>query len=154
MANEEHLKILKEGVEAWNRWRQGNEVIPDLIGADLIGAHLSRANLNRADLSGANLSSANLSSANLIGANLSGANLSGADLRSADLSSANLQYANLHQAKLSGANLENALASHTKFPDCDLSEVKGLDLVNHTGPSTIGIDTIYASKGKIPASFL
>src|SRR5947199_169131 len=113
MANEEHLKILKEGVEAWNRWRQGNEVIPDLIGADLIGAHLSRANLN-----------------------------------SADLSSANLQYANLHQAKLSGANLENALASHTKFPDCDLSEVKGLDLVNHTGPSTIGIDTIYASKGK------
>src|SRR5205809_410068 len=124
MANEEHLKILKEGVEAWNRWRQGNEVIPDLIGADLIGANLSRANLN------------------------------GADLRSADLSSANLQYANLHQAKLSGANLENALASHTKFPDCDLSEVKGLDLVNHTGPSTIGIDTIYASKGKIPASFL
>src|SRR5437764_565526 len=119
MANEEHLKILKEGVEAWNRWRQGNEVIPDLIGADLIGAHLSSANLNRANLS-----------------------------------SANLQYANLHQAKLSGANLENALASHTKFPDCDLSEVKGLDLVNHTGPSTIGIDTIYASKGKIPASFL
>jgi hypothetical protein len=32
--------------------------------------------------------------------------------------------------------------------------VKGLDSVKHLGPSVVGIDTIYRSKGKIPESFL
>ena len=32
--------------------------------------------------------------------------------------------------------------------------VKGLDTVRHDGPSTIGIDTIYRSRGKIPEVFL
>jgi len=31
MANEEHVKILKQGVEAWNRWREEQpEIRPDL----------------------------------------------------------------------------------------------------------------------------
>ena len=31
MANKEHLKILKQGVEAWNKWREENpDVKPDL----------------------------------------------------------------------------------------------------------------------------
>ena len=71
MANEEHLKILKQGVEQWNKWRLENAIRPDLSGADLSGANLSGA-----DLSGANLSGADLSGANLSGADLSGANLS------------------------------------------------------------------------------
>ena len=36
----------------------------------------------------------------------------------------------------------------------DLSGVLGLESVDHSGPSSIGIDTIYKSKGKIPDSFL
>jgi hypothetical protein len=32
--------------------------------------------------------------------------------------------------------------------------VKGLATVRHRGPSTIGIDTIYKSHGKIPLAFL
>src|SRR5208282_1690352 len=32
--------------------------------------------------------------------------------------------------------------------------VKGLDTLQHFGPSTIGIDTIYKSKGNIPEAFL
>jgi hypothetical protein len=32
--------------------------------------------------------------------------------------------------------------------------VKGIETIEHQGPSTIGIDTIYLSKGKIPAEFL
>jgi hypothetical protein len=36
----------------------------------------------------------------------------------------------------------------------DLSTVNGLETVNHFGPSTIGIDTIYLSHGKIPEAFL
>ena len=42
----------------------------------------------------------------------------------------------------------------TTFGDNDLSSVKGLDAVEHRGPSTIGIDTIYRSQGKIPEVFL
>ncbi len=151
----------------------------DLTGADLGYARLGRANLSRADLSdarlfGANLERVNLTRAKLIraylydtnlsGANLSGANLknadltradlSGANLQNADLSGANLENADLSRANLNGANLKNAIAAFTKFAQCDLSEVEGLDLVKHAGPSTIGIDTIYASKGNISENFL
>jgi hypothetical protein len=70
MANEEHVKRLKQGVEGWNKWRDDNEmaqavrpewrrddpVRPDLSGAILINADLGGANLSDANLSGANLS--------------------------------------------------------------------------------------------------
>jgi hypothetical protein len=42
----------------------------------------------------------------------------------------------------------------TVFGDNDLSAVMGLEAVSHDGPSTIGIDTIYRSKGNIPEAFL
>ena len=36
MANEEHLAILRQGVEAWNKWRHRNlGISPDLRKADL-----------------------------------------------------------------------------------------------------------------------
>jgi hypothetical protein len=35
-----------------------------------------------------------------------------------------------------------------------MSTVKGLETVRHDGPSTIGIDTIILSQGKIPEVFL
>ena len=76
MANEEHVALLKQGVEVWNAWRKANpDIEPDLSNANLRGANLSDANLVGANLSGANLSSANLSGADLVDANLSGANL-------------------------------------------------------------------------------
>lgn len=81
---------------------------------------------------------------NLRKANLSGAPLRGADLRGAILSEAILRGAILTEATLLG----------TVFGDVDLSEVKGLETVTHAGPSTIGIDTIYRSQGKIPEVFL
>jgi len=46
------------------------------------------------------------------------------------------------------------LAYGTVFGDNDLSIVKGLEIMHHWGPSTIGIDTIYKSKGNIPEVFL
>ncbi len=50
MTNQEHLDILKEGVEVWNAWRKENMgVRVDLSEADLI-----IANLTGADLRGAN----------------------------------------------------------------------------------------------------
>jgi hypothetical protein len=42
----------------------------------------------------------------------------------------------------------------TNFADVDLSKVNGLDSVEHQLPSTIGIDTLFLSKGKIPEGFL
>ena len=41
MANEEHLKILKQGVEQWNKWRLENAIRPDLVDANLSSADLS-----------------------------------------------------------------------------------------------------------------
>lgn len=41
MANEEHLKILQQGVEIWNKWREDYPKIePDLYSASLYGANL------------------------------------------------------------------------------------------------------------------
>ena len=111
MLDEEHLKILKQGVEQWNKWRlenAKNAIRPNLGGADLSGAKLSGANLSDAKLIDANLSGANLSGAYLGGAYLSGANLIGAYLSGANLSGANLSFANLGGAYLSGANLSDA----------------------------------------------
>ena len=37
MANEEHLKILKQGVEAWKAWREDDlDVFPDQNGGRLL----------------------------------------------------------------------------------------------------------------------
>jgi hypothetical protein len=36
----------------------------------------------------------------------------------------------------------------------DLSEVKGLDQVQHEAPTAVGLDTLFRSKGKIPDVFL
>jgi hypothetical protein len=180
MANPEHLAKLKEGVEAWNWWRLENpEIKPSLSrvnfkGTDLQGMNFVGADLSEADLSGANLISMFLDEANLSGANLNGADLCGAYLIRADLQRANLNWANLNKADLSEANLNlanlnianlretnlsktnlsGAIVGYTAFVNVDLSEVIGLETVTHYGPSSIGIDTIYKSKGKIPHIFL
>jgi len=43
---------------------------------------------------------------------------------------------------------------YTIFVAVDLSTVKGLETARHFGPSSIGIDTIIQSQGKIPEIFL
>ena len=88
MTNQEHLEILRKGVEAWNRWRAENPVIPNLQEADLRGANLQEAILWLANLQEANLRVASLQEANLRVANLQEANLWGANLQGADLGGA------------------------------------------------------------------
>ncbi len=62
MANEEHLAILKQGVEVGNKWRIENAVRHlDFNGANFRGAELGQADINRANLIGADLTGANLS---------------------------------------------------------------------------------------------
>lgn len=204
MANPEHLAILKQGVEAWNKWRLENpQIRPDLGnshlrelkcaeqtisnertavdfndvnlfakelyganfgGASLSGAYLTRAYLATAKFHNANLHHAYLRCANLTGANLVGADLSEVDLLVAELYGANLGGASLRGAYLGGANfsaadlkgadLTGAYMNGTRVAACDLSNTKGLETVVHGGPSSIGIDTLYISRGKIPDKFL
>ena len=110
MPDEEHLKIFKQGVEQWNKWRLENAIKPDLSGANLIGANLLRAYLIDAYLSFADLSGANLSGAKLIGANLIGANLTSADLTDADLSRTSLVETDFTNATITGCRTYGASA--------------------------------------------
>jgi hypothetical protein len=46
------------------------------------------------------------------------------------------------------------MMDNTELGNVDLSGAKGLEEVNHEGPSSVGIDTIYLSSGNIPKDFL
>jgi TIR domain-containing protein/pentapeptide repeat protein len=175
MDRNEALRLLKGGgVAEWNRRRKAGEEIPplreaDLRGANLIRADLRGANLGKADLGRAALVGADLREAALVGAhlvraylgradlreaNLGGARLVRADLDGAHLGGADLDGADLREASLVGADLDRARCRSTNFADVDLSEIKGLESIQHDGPSTVGIDTLFRSQGKIPEAFL
>ena len=136
----------------------------NLSGADLSGSDMDRAVLSDADLTGAKLINTNLSRANLTGADLTGADLSGADFSGAALVRSNLTDAvckdsdffqtQFWSVVLSGTKLAQASLGYTVFQDCDLSGAQGLDQVRHDAPSTVGLDTLYRSGGKIAESFL
>jgi hypothetical protein len=161
VADESQLSLLKqEGVKAWNRWRR--EDVWNLV--DLSGADLSWAELNLADLHGADLRGANLTEAKLIGANLEKAILTGASLKEAKMVGANLSGTQLCGTILEGSNLcgaffdvtnfEGAIVGYTIFGAVDLSSCTGLGTVRHDAPSTLGVDSIIRSNGKIPEVFL
>ena len=76
------------------------------------------------------------------------------NLTDSRLNCADLTGANLSQVKLSGADIAEAVFGATFLADIDLSETNGLETVKHKGPSSIGLDTLYRSKGRIPDEFL
>jgi len=154
MADEQHLAKLKEGVEAWNHWREDNpSVKPDLFGENLRGANLGKANLRmaglvaanliRANLRGAALFNANLRDADLTRADLTRAGLRWADLRGADLIGANLRGADLYSADLAGADLGEANLSEANLSGAYLSgaDLSGARLVqaNLEGADVTGV---------------
>jgi hypothetical protein len=90
-----------------------------------------------------------LYAAELIGEDLRGADLTGVNLSRVCLMQADLHSANLRKADLTGADL-----GWTTLGNVDLHTIRGLKTVQHDGPSTIGIDTLYHSQGNIPEVFL
>ena len=163
----------------WADLTAANLRAANLNRADLRRAILSRTNFNLGDLSeanlsetylwGANLSKADLRKAIFIRSDLASVDLSESDIRradfrwaylikakfnGADLSGANLIEANLSRSELKHSNLSEAFIAWSCFGDNNLSHTRGLEKVKHFGPSTIGIDTIYRSEGKIPEEFL
>ena len=154
--------------------RKANLFETNLTGAILAEATLTEAILKeailnvtacpRADFTRAILTDADLTIGTFIEADFTEADLSFSSLTKADLTGATLKKANLFRASLfevefnrtdmEGASLAEAEIRWTLFGDINLSSVKGLNTIQHKGPSTIGIDTIYRSSGNIPESFL
>ncbi len=146
---------IRDAAFVWTNARGANFAKADLSGADLSRFfQLDGAVFAGARLIGADLSDARLRGVNLGGAALQRADLSDSDLSNAILTGANLAGTDLTGALLDGADLTGARVGHTVFEDNDLSKVAGLEDVYHEGPSTIGIGTIYRSKGNIPEPFL
>ncbi len=154
MANEEHLKILKQGVNVWNQWREDHpKVKPDLRkvvfynvtkhrnssgysrlrvervgdnlrGANLSSAKLSEVNFRRVDLSNANLSNADLSNSILSEAKLEGANLVNAKFKSANLRGIDMRKALLYGANFQKADLSSANLRQVSFSNCNINFTK------------------------------
>lgn len=128
MANEQHLDILKQGVETWNQWRGKNIENPDISEANLSGIIKDgttnrlepfmkgeRTNLSGINFASVNLHNTGLEFVDLISANLVGADLSRTNLRHTNLSKANLSNADLYEADLYGSNLSGANLSNVRL---------------------------------------
>jgi hypothetical protein len=153
MANEEHLRILRSGVEKWNEWRSQNPVVePDLTNANLRlinlhGANLTDANLSNADLTGVLfidtlLHFSVLTKATLSYARMAQLNLTSVDMSHANLSGASLLNVNFFGTNLVGCNFTDVNLGWCSFSDTLLVGILGLDKVSHDGPSSIGVDTL------------
>jgi hypothetical protein len=68
--------------------------------------------------------------------------MSGTRLRGANLRGAYLQGAVIHSTDLSQADIHQAIFIATIITNTSLAKIKGIDNVNHHGPSCIGIDTL------------
>jgi uncharacterized protein YjbI with pentapeptide repeats len=165
VANPEHFVILKQGIDVWNKWRRENyEIRIDLRGTNLAGANLVEFDLSRVNLQESNLTRANLTDSSLRGSimtdcNLKGANLSRTDLSDTDLTGANLSKSImivtiLLEANINETDFREATIGWCSFGNIDLSNTRGLNTTNHTGPSYIDFHTIYRSRNNIPKKFL
>ncbi|MGK7888025.1 MAG: pentapeptide repeat-containing protein [Leptolyngbyaceae cyanobacterium] len=156
MANEQHLAILKQGVNVWNRWRREKpDITPDLSAANLVSlnlrkvdfhaCNLDQANLSYADLIDANFRNATLTSSRLQSAYLCMADFQAAALNAADLSLANLNYANFASANLAGTLMRATQAVSTDFSHANLTGacIESWNICNGTNFRQATCDYIY-----------
>jgi uncharacterized protein YjbI with pentapeptide repeats len=181
MASDDHIQQLLAGVNAWNKWRLDNPWInPDLSGANLSGRNFNRESKHPnsinihvlppgLDLTSVNLSNADISRSEFVFANFWSADLRSvaaaecefgvcsledADLRGADLSHALIEMVVFSNTQLDGCRFTHARIQRLQLANLDLSGVIGLESVVHLGPSSVGLDTILRSRGRIPRTFL
>ena len=150
IANREHIKWLREGVNSWNARRLPQKfpsdpgfLWPNFDGANLSselqgsfceeriilfskgfvldGINLAHGSFRNAILSGFSFKEANLNYAKFQGAYLSGADLTKAKLNGAELTGAYLNHANLRGAELSRADLSGAELAGANIEGADLS---------------------------------
>lgn len=136
MANEEHVAVLQQGVEAWNTWR-------DAHAHDGLQPDLSHAILDGIDLTGAKLSWTTLYEAKLREAVLDNADLFRADLVAADMGGARCREADFRGALFTSPNAELALTCGTNLGSADLTEA-WLTKVDLTGVNFCGAQLLRA----------
>ena len=101
MANPEHVRLVKQGSEAVNKWIRANP----------------KKKLN---LSNARLDNIELTDVDLIGANLTGAYFDGAILAAVDLSDAHLRGATFGQSSLFSVNMQRANMRNVDWLTCSI----------------------------------
>jgi len=146
MADPEHLKILVQGVDAWNKWRREQPHIrPDLRNADLYGEYVNEVYRSiessmllrfGSDRDDADLNAVEEEADRELeqvrdelfdetgwprtGADFSGVDFSGTNLWRSDLFRADLSGANLTEAELGGARLNEANLRNAKLARTNL----------------------------------
>jgi uncharacterized protein YjbI with pentapeptide repeats len=138
-----------------------------LLDATLDGALFDKANLERSVFTGSELGGAELpgttlvefqspsfSHANLRTAQLNAVRIIGAVFDKADCSGAVFTGSTLAYAEFRGADLSKASFGATIFAGINLSDCRGLEITAHHTSSSLSIDTLRLSKGKIPEHFL
>lgn len=144
MANQEHIDILKKGMQEWDSWRRQNlAVVPDLSGADLSKMILWRGNFYRV-----NFKDAILQQTDFQFSDLSCSQFSNADLQNAGLCRTNLQ-----QSIFNDANFKGAILGGTVFGSTDLNRAKWLETIIHLGESHLDFETLRIS-GRLPIKLL
>jgi len=143
MANAEHLSVIHNGAEAYEKWRLENpEELFDLSNADLTGFDLddfifknvklfetnfASAKLRNTDFSEATLFKTTFNHADLSYANFKSRHLIGCQFQNADLSFSNMSAVKFHKCNLSkikikGAKLAEANFHYNDFTGMDFSE--------------------------------
>ena len=132
-------------------------------GANMVNAHLVQAEMIMVDLCQADLSRASLNAADLNHARLEGTNLRDADLSRADASRADFSAAILENSRLRLTTFRNTIVLEVRFgqstmagtvlADIDLTHSRGLEKIQHKGPSSIDHLTLKKSRN-LPIEFL
>ena len=125
-----------------------------LARADFRRANLFKAMLGESDATEADFGRANLNSSDLTKAKLTRASFLEADFNKVQLSDTNVLGADFSLARFAGTHASRLTCGWTRWSNCDLSQVIGLETATHHGPSSIGLDTWLKSRGQIPAEFL
>jgi uncharacterized protein YjbI with pentapeptide repeats len=112
-----------------------------------------------ADFAGCEFLDCQMMHSNFHGASFTKCILISSDVKSAnfhetDFSDARLVNVHFYQSELRRTCFQRSAFTYVNFSDCDLSAAEGLDTVLHDTPTSLGLDTIYRSGGRISEPFL